>query len=52
VFLYGTYKIVRKSSIVTVEAMDFHSNVPPPEMVDFEEAAPKTVAGKVAAWLF
>ncbi|KAJ7846030.1 amino acid permease/ SLC12A domain-containing protein [Mycena olivaceomarginata] len=52
VVLYGAYKIIRKSSIVTLEAMDFHSNVPTPEMVDFEAATPKTLAGRFAKWLF
>ncbi|KAJ7778864.1 amino acid permease/ SLC12A domain-containing protein [Mycena olivaceomarginata] len=52
VVLYGAYKIIRKSSIVTLEAMDFHSNVPTPEMVDFEAATPKTLVGRFAKWLF
>jgi amino acid transporter len=52
IVLYGAYKIIRKSKIVTVEAMDFHSNVPPPEMVDFNEPKPTTMTGKFAAWLF
>ncbi|KAJ7907205.1 amino acid permease/ SLC12A domain-containing protein [Mycena leptocephala] len=52
VVLYGGYKILRKSKIVFVESMDFHSNVPPPEVVDYDEPAPTTLGGKVAAWLF
>ncbi|KAJ7466235.1 amino acid permease/ SLC12A domain-containing protein [Mycena galericulata] len=52
VVLYGTYKIFRRSKIASVEAMDFLSNVPPPEAVDIDEPAPGTVAGKISAWLF
>ncbi|KAJ7983259.1 amino acid permease/ SLC12A domain-containing protein [Mycena polygramma] len=50
--VYGVYKITRKTSIVSVEAMDFFSNVPLPESVDFEEPVPGTMAAKLAAWLF
>ncbi|KAJ6544421.1 amino acid permease/ SLC12A domain-containing protein [Mycena capillaripes] len=50
--LYGAYKIIRKTKIVSVEAMDFHSNVPPPETVDFAEPTPTTIGGKIWHWLF
>ncbi|KAJ7193570.1 amino acid permease/ SLC12A domain-containing protein [Mycena pura] len=49
--LYVVYKVHRKSKAVAARDMDFHSNVPPPETVDFEPV-PTTVAGKVSAWLF
>ncbi|KAJ7141760.1 amino acid permease/ SLC12A domain-containing protein [Mycena crocata] len=52
ILLYGAYKVICKSKIVSVQAMDFYSNVPPPESLDIDEPAPTTSAGKVAAWLF
>ncbi|KAJ7185208.1 amino acid permease/ SLC12A domain-containing protein [Mycena filopes] len=50
--LYVVYKVVCKSKTVAPEDMDFHSNVPPPETVDFDESEPTTVGGKLWAWLF
>ncbi|KAJ7485848.1 amino acid permease/ SLC12A domain-containing protein [Mycena latifolia] len=50
--LYAVYKVVRRSKAVKPSEMDFHSNVPPPESVDFNEPEPTTVRGKVWAWLF
>ncbi|KAJ6562656.1 amino acid permease/ SLC12A domain-containing protein [Mycena capillaripes] len=50
--LYVVYKVLRKSSIVKPENMDFHSNVPPPEMVDIHEEEPTSIGGKIWAWLF
>ncbi|KAF7343067.1 Amino acid permease/ SLC12A domain-containing protein [Mycena venus] len=50
--LYGAYKIVRKSKVVPASRMDFHSNVPPSEMVDFVEPQSNTVWGNIWAWLF
>ncbi|KAJ7445221.1 amino acid permease/ SLC12A domain-containing protein [Mycena galericulata] len=52
VCLYAVYKIVRKSKAVTPSKMDFHSNVPPPEMIDFDEPEPTTTWGKIWVWLF
>ncbi|KAJ6624231.1 amino acid permease/ SLC12A domain-containing protein [Mycena sp. CBHHK59/15] len=52
VVLYGIYKVVRRSRFVSLEKMDFYSNVPPPETVDFDEPVPTTVGGKVWAFLF
>ncbi|KAJ6586260.1 amino acid permease/ SLC12A domain-containing protein, partial [Mycena vulgaris] len=49
--LYAAYKIIRKSSIVSLESMDFHSNIPPPQSVDFDEI-PVTMREKITAWLF
>ncbi|KAJ7625664.1 amino acid permease/ SLC12A domain-containing protein [Roridomyces roridus] len=49
--LYGAYKIFKKTKIVSVEAMDFHSNVPPPETIDVHDS-PESTMGKMAAWLF
>ncbi|KAJ7719963.1 amino acid permease/ SLC12A domain-containing protein [Mycena metata] len=51
-FLYGTYKIIRKSKTVTVDAMDFYSNVPSPELLDFDGPTPQSLPGKFLAWLF
>ncbi|KAJ6586419.1 amino acid permease/ SLC12A domain-containing protein [Mycena vulgaris] len=50
--LYAVYKIVRRSKAVRASDMDFHSNVPPPESVDFDEPEPTTIWGKMWAWLF
>ncbi|KAJ7765332.1 amino acid permease/ SLC12A domain-containing protein [Mycena metata] len=50
--LYVVYKVVRKSKMVAPEDMDFHSNVPPPETLDFDEPEPTTFWGKLWAWLF
>ncbi|KAJ7193558.1 amino acid permease/ SLC12A domain-containing protein [Mycena pura] len=50
--LYVVYKVRCKSKAVAARDMDFHSNVPPPETVDFDEPVPTTFAGKVSAWLF
>ncbi|KAJ7785219.1 amino acid permease/ SLC12A domain-containing protein [Mycena maculata] len=52
IILYGVWKVVRKSKIVTPSEMDFRSNVPPPEMVDVEEPEPTGVWGKIWVWLF
>ncbi|KAJ6629583.1 amino acid permease/ SLC12A domain-containing protein [Mycena sp. CBHHK59/15] len=52
IFLYAAYKIVRKSSIVSVENMDFYSNVPSLEKIDLDEEIPTGISGEIMAWLF
>lgn len=50
--LYCIFKLVTKSKVTTVEAMDFISNVPPMDLYDYEEIKPTTAAGKIWEWLF
>ncbi|KAJ7161845.1 amino acid permease/ SLC12A domain-containing protein [Mycena crocata] len=50
--LYGVYKVVGRSKVVAAHEMDFRSNVPPPDEVDFDEVKPTTVYGRIWAWLF
>ncbi|KAJ6561622.1 hypothetical protein B0H19DRAFT_1286816 [Mycena capillaripes] len=49
---YVAYKIVSKSQVIPASRMDFHSNVPQSEMVDFVEPQLNTIWGKIWAWLF
>ncbi|KAJ7708074.1 amino acid permease-domain-containing protein, partial [Mycena rosella] len=50
--LYVLYKVVRRSKIVSFQAMDFYSNVPSPESLDSDARESVTRAEKFAAWLF
>ncbi|KAJ7032384.1 amino acid permease/ SLC12A domain-containing protein [Mycena alexandri] len=50
--LYVVYKVVRKSKVVAPKDMDFHSNVPPPETLDYDEPEPISIGAKLLAWLF
>ncbi|KAF7316516.1 Amino acid permease/ SLC12A domain-containing protein [Mycena indigotica] len=52
VLLLVAYKVVRGSKVVGLREMDFISNLPPSQMVDIHEPVPKTIPGKIAAWLF